>query len=113
MERERLAAAALDAGVPVTVLPLLELTLYQVWDRRAGTRLTREAYQRVGGVRGGLLLKLYSHSLSIALVLLFLISFVLHAIGGAGGKVREVGLADRRLTRSRRGAHRFLRAFSL
>ncbi|WP_327009712.1 hypothetical protein OHA72_22280 [Dactylosporangium sp. NBC_01737] len=40
--------------VPVTVLPLLELTLYQVWDRRTGTRLTRTAYQSVGGVRGAL-----------------------------------------------------------
>ncbi|GLW34501.1 NACHT and WD repeat domain-containing protein, partial [Actinoplanes regularis] len=40
--------------VPVTVLPLLELTLFQVWDRRAGTRLTRDAYQRVGGVSGAL-----------------------------------------------------------
>jgi hypothetical protein len=29
------------------------------------------------------------------------------------GKVREVGIADRRLTRSRRSARRFLRAFSL
>ncbi|MET8149643.1 hypothetical protein ACIBSW_23785 [Actinoplanes sp. NPDC049668] len=40
--------------VPVTVLPLLELTLYQVWERRAGTRLTRDAYERIGGVRGAL-----------------------------------------------------------
>lgn len=33
--------------------------------------------------RGGLILKLYEHSLSIALLLLFSISFVLHAVGGA------------------------------
>jgi len=33
--------------------------------------------------RGGLLLTLYSHSLSIALCLLFAVSFLLHAAGGA------------------------------
>jgi hypothetical protein len=33
--------------------------------------------------RGGLLLKLYSHSMSIALFLLFAVSFFLHAAGGA------------------------------
>jgi hypothetical protein len=33
--------------------------------------------------RGGLLLKLYSHSLSLALFLLFVVSFFLHAAGGA------------------------------
>lgn len=33
--------------------------------------------------RGGLVLKLYSHSLSIALFLLFAVSFLLHAAGGA------------------------------
>jgi hypothetical protein len=33
--------------------------------------------------RGGLVLKLYSHSLSIALFLLFAVSFFLHAAGGA------------------------------
>ena len=33
--------------------------------------------------RGGWILRLYEHSLSIAFVLLFLLSFVLHAIGGA------------------------------
>jgi hypothetical protein len=33
--------------------------------------------------QGGLVLKLYENSLSIALLLLFLISFILHAIGGA------------------------------
>jgi hypothetical protein len=39
---------------PVTVLPLVELTLYQVWQRRAGTRLTHDGYRQVGGVRGAL-----------------------------------------------------------
>jgi hypothetical protein len=33
--------------------------------------------------RGGLLLKIYSHSLSLALILLFVVSFLLHAAGGA------------------------------
>jgi uncharacterized protein DUF6766 len=33
--------------------------------------------------RGGLVLKLYAHSLSIALLLLFVASFVFHALGGA------------------------------
>jgi hypothetical protein len=32
--------------------------------------------------RGGLAMSLYSHSLSIALIVLFLISFTLHAVGG-------------------------------
>jgi hypothetical protein len=34
--------------------------------------------------KGGLILKLYENSLSIAFLLLFLMSFVLHAVGGAG-----------------------------
>ncbi len=33
--------------------------------------------------RGGWILRLYEHSLSLALVLLFAVSFILHAIGGA------------------------------
>jgi hypothetical protein len=33
--------------------------------------------------KGGPILKLYEHSLSLALLLLFVISFVLHALGGA------------------------------
>lgn len=33
--------------------------------------------------RGGWVLKIYEHSLSLALLLLFLVSFILHAIGGA------------------------------
>lgn len=39
--------------------------------------------------RGGLLLKLYSHSLSIALLLLFAISFFLHGAGGAREYTQE------------------------
>jgi CHASE3 domain sensor protein len=38
--------------VPVTVLPLLELTLYQVWARRSGTRLIHDGYRQTGGIRG-------------------------------------------------------------
>lgn len=34
--------------------------------------------------KGGLVLKLYENSLSLAFLLLFLLSFVLHAVGGAG-----------------------------
>ena len=34
--------------------------------------------------RGGFVLALYKHSLGLAFTLLFLISFVLHAVGGAG-----------------------------
>nr|WP_248296504.1 trypsin-like peptidase domain-containing protein [Streptomyces sp. S1D4-11] len=39
---------------PVTVLPLLELTLSQLWRRRHDGYLTHDAYQRVGGVTGSL-----------------------------------------------------------
>ncbi|MEU9715860.1 trypsin-like peptidase domain-containing protein [Streptomyces sp. NPDC047976] len=39
---------------PVTVLPLLELTLSQLWQRRRDGHLTHDAYQRVGGVTGSL-----------------------------------------------------------
>jgi hypothetical protein len=34
-------------------------------------------------LRGGIVLKVYEHSLSLALLLLFMLSFALHAIGGA------------------------------
>jgi WD40 repeat protein len=37
---------------PVTVLPLVQLTLFQLWQRRTGTRLTHDGYRQVGGVRG-------------------------------------------------------------
>ncbi|HEY3035235.1 MAG TPA: hypothetical protein VGJ54_11340, partial [Streptosporangiaceae bacterium] len=39
---------------PITVLPLLELTLQQLWQRRFGAQLTHEAYQRIGGIAGAL-----------------------------------------------------------
>ncbi len=46
---------------------------------------------------GGLILKLYENSLSLAFLLLFLISFVLHAIGGVGeynqGQIQHGGQA--------------------
>ena len=44
--------------------------------------------------RGGLLLKLYSHSLSIALMTLFLISFVLH-LSGSTRRMNEEALEHR------------------
>ncbi|MFE0646989.1 trypsin-like peptidase domain-containing protein [Streptomyces sp. NPDC059534] len=40
--------------VPATVLPLLELTLSQLWERRQDGYLTHEAYRRIGGVTGSL-----------------------------------------------------------
>jgi hypothetical protein len=39
--------------------------------------------------KGGLILKLYEHSLSLALLLLFVISFALHALGGAREHSRQ------------------------
>ncbi len=48
--------------------------------------------------RGGWILKLYEHSLSLAFLLLFLGSFYLHAVGGAGeynDDQREHGQPDR------------------
>ncbi|MFE2144600.1 hypothetical protein ACFXA3_23165, partial [Streptomyces sp. NPDC059456] len=39
---------------PVTVLPLLELTLSQLWQRRQDGFLTHDAYRRIGGVTGSL-----------------------------------------------------------
>lgn len=38
----------------ITILPLLEFTLTQLWERRQDGILTREAYGRIGGVTGGL-----------------------------------------------------------
>ena len=46
------AGAARQA--PVTVLPLLELTLSQMWSRRQDGYLTHEAYRRIGAVSGSL-----------------------------------------------------------
>ncbi|MFD5417471.1 trypsin-like peptidase domain-containing protein [Streptomyces sp. NPDC127069] len=42
--------------VPATVLPLLELTLSQLWQRRQDGYLTHEAYRRIGAVSGSLTL---------------------------------------------------------
>lgn len=39
--------------------------------------------------RGGLILKIYENSLCLAFLLLFLLSFVLHAVGGAGSYNEE------------------------
>ncbi|MFD5420750.1 trypsin-like peptidase domain-containing protein [Streptomyces sp. NPDC127069] len=39
---------------PVTVLPLLELALSQLWERRQDGYLTHDAYRRIGGVTGSL-----------------------------------------------------------
>ncbi|MFD3540883.1 trypsin-like peptidase domain-containing protein [Streptomyces sp. NPDC058662] len=39
---------------PVTVLPLLELALSQLWQRRHDGYLTHDAYRRIGGVTGSL-----------------------------------------------------------
>jgi hypothetical protein len=49
----------------------------------ADPRQQRNAPDSPGPVkRGGLVLTIYEHSLSLALVALFLVSFVLHALGG-------------------------------
>ncbi|MFF0086806.1 trypsin-like peptidase domain-containing protein, partial [Streptomyces canus] len=44
--------AAVTHQAPVTVLPLLEMTLSQLWLRRQDGFLTHEAYRRIGGVSG-------------------------------------------------------------
>ncbi|WP_251058895.1 trypsin-like peptidase domain-containing protein [Streptomyces sp. ISL-87] len=45
---------AMTRRAPVTVLPLLELALSQLWERRHDGYLTHDAYRRVGGVTGSL-----------------------------------------------------------
>ncbi|MFI1154783.1 hypothetical protein [Streptomyces sp. NPDC020817] len=45
---------AVSRHAPVTVLPLLELALSQLWQRRTEGRLTHDAYRRIGGVTGSL-----------------------------------------------------------
>ncbi|MGR4882838.1 trypsin-like peptidase domain-containing protein [Streptomyces sp. LARHCF249] len=45
---------ATGLSAPVTVLPLLELTLSQLWQRRHDGYLTHDAYRRIGGVTGSL-----------------------------------------------------------
>ncbi|MER7485027.1 serine protease, partial [Streptomyces sp. NPDC126497] len=44
--------AATTRQAPVTVLPLLEMTLSQLWLRRQDGYLIHEAYRRIGGVSG-------------------------------------------------------------
>ncbi|MEU1179370.1 trypsin-like peptidase domain-containing protein [Streptomyces sp. NPDC005820] len=44
--------ASLTRQAPVTVLPLLEMTLSQLWLRRKDGFLTHEAYRRIGAVSG-------------------------------------------------------------
>ncbi|MEU1167395.1 trypsin-like peptidase domain-containing protein, partial [Streptomyces sp. NPDC005921] len=46
--------AATAKRAPVTVLPLLELALSQLWQRRDEGCLTHDAYRRIGGVTGSL-----------------------------------------------------------
>ncbi|MFJ9855423.1 trypsin-like peptidase domain-containing protein [Streptomyces sp. NPDC101150] len=46
--------AATTRQAPVTVLPLLEMTLEQLWRRREDGHLTHEAYRRIGAVSGSL-----------------------------------------------------------
>ncbi|MGO4457938.1 trypsin-like peptidase domain-containing protein [Streptomyces sp. M-16] len=46
--------SATAGQAPVTVLPLLELALSQLWDRRQDGYLTHDAYRRIGGVTGSL-----------------------------------------------------------
>ncbi|WAZ21913.1 trypsin-like peptidase domain-containing protein [Streptomyces cinnabarinus] len=44
--------ASLTRQAPATALPLLEMTLKQLWERRHDGYLTHEAYRRIGGVNG-------------------------------------------------------------
>ncbi|KAK1186431.1 trypsin-like peptidase domain-containing protein [Streptomyces sp. NBS 14/10] len=55
---ERIISDILVAGpgrhAAVTLLPPLELTLRQLWERREDGCLTHQAYQRIGGITGSL-----------------------------------------------------------
>ncbi|MGH7262016.1 MAG: WD40 repeat domain-containing protein, partial [Nitrospiraceae bacterium] len=42
-----------SGGAAVTVLPLLEFALTELWRRRVDGRLTHDAYEQIGGVGGG------------------------------------------------------------
>ncbi|MFF9011403.1 trypsin-like peptidase domain-containing protein [Streptomyces sp. NPDC014870] len=44
--------SAVTRQAPVTVLPLLEMTLQQLWNRRQDGYLTHDAYRRIGEVSG-------------------------------------------------------------
>ncbi|MDT0308917.1 trypsin-like peptidase domain-containing protein [Streptomyces sp. DSM 44917] len=43
-----------DRQAPVTVLPVLALTLVQLWEARRADELTHAAYERIGGITGAL-----------------------------------------------------------
>ncbi|MGH3829079.1 MAG: trypsin-like peptidase domain-containing protein, partial [Pseudonocardiaceae bacterium] len=43
-----------SGGAAITVLPLLEFALTELWRRREDGRLTHRAYEQIGGVVGGL-----------------------------------------------------------
>ncbi|WP_344031567.1 trypsin-like peptidase domain-containing protein [Streptomyces luteireticuli] len=47
-------AASPTRQAPITLLPPLELTLSQLWERRVDGRLTHRAYQQIGGITGSL-----------------------------------------------------------
>jgi WD40 repeat protein/transcriptional regulator with XRE-family HTH domain len=49
-----LAANPQSDSAPTTVLPLLAITLHQLWQRRHDGTLTHEAYQRIGRIAGSL-----------------------------------------------------------
>ncbi|MEU4155164.1 trypsin-like peptidase domain-containing protein [Actinoplanes sp. NPDC026670] len=51
---ESLAVEQDDRQIPVTVLPLLELSLLQLWEHRVDGRLTHDGYQRIGRLSGSL-----------------------------------------------------------
>ncbi len=56
-EDAALAAPSADgpgSGAAITVLPLLEFALTELWRRRNDGRLTHDAYRQIGGVVGGL-----------------------------------------------------------
>ncbi|MGW7360417.1 nSTAND1 domain-containing NTPase [Streptomyces sp. NPDC054802] len=46
--------AATTRQAPTTLLPLIQLTLSQLWERRHDGRLTHRAYDKIGGVTGSL-----------------------------------------------------------
>ncbi len=43
-----------SSGAAITVLPLVEFTLTELWHRREDGRLTHHAYEQIGGMVGGL-----------------------------------------------------------
>ena len=78
--------------------------------RSSPTRSPEQAKHRADAPwpvrKGGLALKLYENSLSIALLALFVVSFVLHAVGGRGRLQRGAGRARRTIRlRARVSAH--------